>query len=281
MVQLVRAEVLCADDLVKADWEETWKPAATVVGLFKMAGREDVLARWEAEKALAEEEAARAAQAAVDQSTEISSSPAECPLVLATSDDLDLLLGGAGSTANRAETTAAIRDLPDSELDSVQVAHTLNDTSTSCNDVGEKRRSLNRHSLPGDPSVTSRIQATIEAAVEEADVKGEGRERACRPSLWQRFRHVDVNGTGTSAFRWGAALLFANIVAVSILSWSELQSQRFPERAGSPAGLQVFPFWGPCSSREYTFLLIDVAVLAGFCGYLAARHVQRRVTESP
>ncbi len=45
---------LGADDLVRADWDEDWHPAASVVGLFYMARRPDVLARWEAEHARAQ-----------------------------------------------------------------------------------------------------------------------------------------------------------------------------------------------------------------------------------
>jgi hypothetical protein len=51
LVRLVRDGMLGADDLVKADWEQEWRPAAEVVGLFHMAGRADVLDLWEAERA--------------------------------------------------------------------------------------------------------------------------------------------------------------------------------------------------------------------------------------
>jgi len=50
LVQMVRHNELNVDDLVKADWEFDWHPAAEVVGLFHMAGRDDVLALWENEQ---------------------------------------------------------------------------------------------------------------------------------------------------------------------------------------------------------------------------------------
>lgn len=50
LVALVRDGTLSTDDLVKADWEDDWHPAAEVVGLFHMAGRQDVLEKWEAER---------------------------------------------------------------------------------------------------------------------------------------------------------------------------------------------------------------------------------------
>lgn len=50
MVDLVREGQIGADDLTRADWEQEWRPAAEVVGLFHMAGREDLLAAWQAER---------------------------------------------------------------------------------------------------------------------------------------------------------------------------------------------------------------------------------------
>jgi hypothetical protein len=50
LVKLVRDGELTAGDLVKAEWETEWHPAAEVVGLFHMAGRDDVLAIWEEEQ---------------------------------------------------------------------------------------------------------------------------------------------------------------------------------------------------------------------------------------
>ena len=53
LVLLVRDETVGPDDFVCADWNGErgeWQPAATVVGLFYMAGRSDVMERWEAER---------------------------------------------------------------------------------------------------------------------------------------------------------------------------------------------------------------------------------------
>lgn len=63
LVLLVRTESLSADDLVREDWNTEWRPAALAVGLFHMAGRQDLFDRWEAEQAEKRrlEEAARAA----------------------------------------------------------------------------------------------------------------------------------------------------------------------------------------------------------------------------
>ncbi|QDU39564.1 hypothetical protein Mal4_39090 [Maioricimonas rarisocia] len=50
LVRLVRDGTISTDDPVIADWEDEWHPAAEVVGLFHMAGRKDVLEKWEAER---------------------------------------------------------------------------------------------------------------------------------------------------------------------------------------------------------------------------------------
>ncbi len=50
LVHLVRGESLSPDDLVREDWNEEWRPAALAIGLFHMAGRQDLVDRWEAEQ---------------------------------------------------------------------------------------------------------------------------------------------------------------------------------------------------------------------------------------
>jgi len=261
LVQLVRADELGADDLVKADWEEVWRPAATVVGLFKMAGRADVLAKWEAEKLAAEqaalrEEAARlaAGSAGVNENT------AGEDLSLATADDLNLLLGLVPAASNIDPGVLSPEGQREDALE------------------GAASSSVNGDQLVGVTSGVSRMmQLVIDAAMAEAESKEASRERAQRPSIWSRFHFP---GLGAGALRWGGALLFANLTAIGILSWSELQAQRFPERSVSETQAEIFPFWGRCSSRQYAFLLTDAIVLAGFCGYLAARYVERHADDS-
>ena len=59
LVQLVRNGDLTTGDLVREEWNDDWRPAALAVGLFHMAGREDLVEQWEAEqRRMAEEQAA-------------------------------------------------------------------------------------------------------------------------------------------------------------------------------------------------------------------------------
>lgn len=260
LVRLVRVEELGADDLVKADWEEVWRPAATVVGLFKMAGRADVLARWEAERLAAEQATIRqdvtplAAQAAGTEEN-----AAEGGLSFATAADLNQLLGLAP-------------------------LHMEQEALPHAGQVGELERAADEaaycdtrvdDTAPGNPRG---MQSAIDAAMEEAEAKEVSREKAQRPSIWSRF---DVTGLGAGTLRWGSVLLFANLTAIGILSWSELQAQRFPERSAQVARAEIFPLWGRCSPREYAFLFTDSIAVAGFCGFLVARCIEQRAEDSP
>ena len=278
LVRLVRGESLAADNLVKADWEEAWRPAATVVGLFKMAGREDVLARWEAERAAAEEAASRMSSSALQEGPE--AELGEGPLAFATADDLDQLLGGvAGDRRRGVERAGAARALSDAARDDrEEESPALGETATTSSAI---RPQVIRYGAdPAVPSGSSRMLDAIESAVAESESNDAVRTKGSRWSTW-KARLPDLNGAGSGVLRWGGTLLFANLTAVAILTWSELQTQRFPQNSGAAAPSEIFPFWGPCSSREYAFLFIDVVILAGFCGYLAARYIEAHAESAP
>lgn len=50
LVRLVRGERLAADDRVREEWNSEWRPAALAVGLFPMAGRQDLVEKWDVEQ---------------------------------------------------------------------------------------------------------------------------------------------------------------------------------------------------------------------------------------
>lgn len=98
LVKMVRDEVLFVDDPVRADWEKEWHPAATVVGLFHMAGREDVLAKWEAERRKAEQQ-----RIAAESRSDVGV------------DDLEAMLQMAEQVAEQTWTDPSLQDLNDPE----------------------------------------------------------------------------------------------------------------------------------------------------------------------
>lgn len=64
LVRFVRDGELGADDLVREEWNPEWRPAALAVGLFHMAGRQDLFDQWEAARLEAERRAQAEREAA-------------------------------------------------------------------------------------------------------------------------------------------------------------------------------------------------------------------------
>jgi len=70
-------------------------------------------------------------------------------------------------------------------------------------------------------------------------------------------------------FRFGCALIGANLAGYWGLNWFQTELQRFPSR--SPQAVEyVFPGFGHCEPAEYFFLL------AGVAAYFVARWLERK-----
>ena len=228
LVQLVREGTLGTDDLVKADWEPEWHPAAETIGLFHMAGRADVLEKWEAERK------ARA----TGVGDEI---------------DLDELLARADADTDDEESPAwQVR------WKKVQEQQALLDAAKD----EQRRQELGE----------VRTQQQIEVAITAAGAEFDQRETRRRPGRLQRWKDALFSPSSIHRlFRYGMAFASANLVAFGIITWSEVEAQRFPQRGATTARHQNFPLWGKCSSTEYLFLLVDAMILSGVAGYGGAR----------
>lgn len=225
LVRVVRAGELAADDQVREDWNPDWRPAALAVGLFHMAGRQDLFDRWEAEQT----ELRR--QAAAAQSTAEISPVAADP---AWQQRLRQI------AAERVEAAAVERAAQQSAV-----------TRTD-------------------------IDATLAAALAEIDA----REQLQTPCRWQCLcRWLALPENLHRMFRYGAALVAPNLLAWSILEWSEREAQRFPNPQSLGAGVRPFPLWGECDPTLYFFLLIDAMILGGVAGYCLARTLERYVSD--
>ena len=221
---------LAADDLVRETWNPDWRPAVLAVGLFHMAGRQDLVDRWEAEQAeLRRLEEERRVAAAVQAAEEIE--------------------------------TAWQRRLREVQAEERERA-TLAQAERTAELVAQTTR--------------TEIDSTLAAALDELDA----RERALEPSRWQRWRQtLQDPGTLHRVFRWGLVLAAPNLLAWWILRWSEVEAQRFPDRATLAAGWRPFPGWGHCEPALYFFLLLDVMLLGGVAAYLLARTLERYVED--
>lgn len=234
LVRLVRMGMLSTDDLVKADWELEWHPAAEVVGLFHMAGRTDVFEKWEAER----KSRARAV------------------------GDLDLeeLLSHPDS--------AARDELTDSQRRWMEL-HSQEQALAAAK--GRERQEKLKE---------ARTQRSIHDTITAAEAAFDQRAATRRPGRIQQWRSVLFSSPAVHRiFRWGMAILAANLVAFGLLTWSETEAQRFPKRGTAAVQQQFFPYWGQCSTWEYLFLLADAMILAGLAGYGAARALESLADE--
>jgi len=225
LINLVRAEKLGTDDLVREEWNPEWRPAALAVGLFHMAGRDDLVARWEAEQ----EELRRQAEAA--QAVADGACSAEEPPWQKRLRELE---------AER----AALEDAEQVERDAELAA---NATRT---EIGEN----------------------LAAALADLDA----RERALEPTRLRRLWDT-ITGRDTAHLlvRWLPTLIVPNLLAFWILQWSEVETQRFPDRQALSSGIRHFPLWGECESGMFFFLLTDSMLFGGLAAYVIARMLEQ------
>lgn len=134
LVQLVRDEALLADDLVIADWQTEWGPAAEIVGLFHTAGRDDVLEKWEQEQ---REKKRRELLEASEDGFEIESLLKNEESLLNHSDSLTRL---EQAEAKRLETLRQQRDTEQSELNDLKNVQQAVGSALSEFDERERRR---------------------------------------------------------------------------------------------------------------------------------------------
>lgn len=229
LVRLVRAEELSADDLVREEWNSEWRPAALAVGLFHMAGRQDLFDKWEAEQEeRRQEEEARAAEEAA-RAAELEFDPDE-PAWMRRLREVE---------AERRGREADERDVREEEL------------------------------------LATRLSIEIDDATAAALAELEAREKALEPPRLQRWvGRFASPATLHRIFRWGMTLVPPNVAAAAILSWSEVEAQRYPSRATGAVETRVFPIWGACDQQMYYFLLCDVMIACGIASHLLARKLE-------
>lgn len=236
LVKLVRDGEVAVDDPVKADWQNQWQLAAEVVGLFHMAGRQDVLEKWEAEeRELAQlREIEEAAQRDKERSQTEIPHPASEP----DQDGWDL-----------------------SEL--------LPDVAEHHSDVfGPVSR--DQTNIIRETSEISRNESLFTSAMRDADAAIENRSQIPRKRWflfnWSTKRPV-LRSSGQRArlpllVQFGIPVLFANLAMAGILYWSRQEQQRFPRPEGSPVSMN-FPLRGECSEFEYQCWLAGTMLLIG------------------
>ncbi|MBD3673660.1 MAG: DUF4339 domain-containing protein [Planctomycetaceae bacterium] len=118
-----------------------------------------------------------------------------------------------------------------------------------------------------------KLEKGISQAAEDAILREDHKEqlREHRQRWRQRIGQLLSDETVGTAFAWFAAFAAANLVAFGILNWTATELQRFPDRRGVAASLQVFPIWGECSQPEYYLLLIPTMIVSAIIAFNMAR----------
>ena len=73
-------------------------------------------------------------------------------------------------------------------------------------------------------------------------------------------------------FKFGAAILTANLTAWGLMHWSDQQALRFP--GSEPTTARAFPLIGEWDSSEFAFLVFQATLLAGIAGYGVAAFLE-------
>ena len=239
LVTMVRDQILTENDPVRPHYSSDWQEAGSVVGLFHMAGRGEVLARWEEERRQAE--LARLELQGVAESIEGSRESISL-------DDIEGMLSFAQS-------------MPESEEPIWRVR---------LREIDELRAEEERESH--DELVAGQFQDLKDQAIAAAIAKMDSKE-AVEKKRWR----WSISGEGGSreilrrGFQWGLTIVVANLAAVGILSWSKTESMRFPNLQTAASRMQNFPMWGECTPGVYAFLLIDAVLIAAILAYAGSR----------
>jgi len=122
--------------------------------------------------------------------------------------------------------------------------------------------------------------ATVDAALEAVDSHGKRTKKHSRLGraagrVAAALSHANSATWLHYLFRFGCALIGANLAGYWVLNWSQTESQRFP--SGNPQAIEYFfPGFGHCEPVEYFFLLADAMLLAGVAAYFVAWWLERK-----
>ena len=271
LVRLVSDGDVTVNDPVKADWQADWQPAAEVVGLFHMAGRQDVLEIWEAE----EREQARLREIA-----ELPTSPApddaEQPPQSAT--DLSLQTECHAQPTPESTGDSSVDDQPSMEADE---GWSFSEVFSEC-----AAGLITPEKLP-QPGTTfesgqasfHRQESLFADAMREADARLRGRASPTRRSwfstTWLRrsksARNISNTKFPTKLVQFGLPLIVANLAVAAVMYWSGLEARRFPRKDEQVT--MIFPVRGECSESEYQFWIAGTMLLTGALAFPVARSV--------
>jgi len=253
LVSLAKETVLNPEVLVRTEEQGDWHPAGEIAGLFHKAGRAEDVSRWRAEQR-------KKGSGGRIQGSENAGETVE--------------VGGEESSGLSREIKAAAYEAALQWRDRHQTGVgpvAVESESRLRRAVDEVRYRLRRglYFLLSLPFVLiSRAWALT------------GIELTLPKWLEQFLDRLFSKDSLIVGFRWGMTMAVPNLVAWGILSWSNIEAQRYPPRDPTQIPPKMFPLWGTCASEgEYLFLLVDTMLVAGVATYIGIRWLEAKLDE--
>lgn len=241
LVDLVRDDRIRPDDLVRGSWERQWRRASDVIGLFYMAGREDLVASPEA--------------------TDDGPVGTWCGSGERGAQADPRLEAGQAEPAEEATWQRRVRELH--RQDETAVAEAADATSTAGPPMDF---------LSAGAAAPSRLSRAVQRAVVHTDERDRKRRSRVR---WTFGRSASILGAGR-VLRCVLSLSAAGLVWLAVADWSHRETIRFPRRSADGVQPYVFPVVGACSRFQYAVLMGDAVLLAGAIGYGTARLLESK-----
>ena len=138
-------------------------------------------------------------------------------------------------------------------------------------DVTEQRAAEAALAVQEAPEMgVSSMQLLADAAVAAQERRSAFRERMGR---WQeRWNRGRAFAGSPVVFRFASAVFVAVLVSVSLASWSRQTALRFP-KSGMP-DRYVVPGLGDLTPKEFSVVLVELALASAVLGYLGAKRVE-------
>jgi len=258
LVMLAREGALNLEDVVRLEEDSQWRPAAEVPGLFHMAGRADEVSQWRAERRR-KESGFKSQNAENDNSKKRRVEPGS--VVTRERENEDSSGDRTGSSP--------IDELPENGIPGAELQDSEGEVSNLSREIkvatyAAAMQLRDRYGRPVE-SVAERRKSRLGIVFQElgARVIQSLKFLVSLPFvlllvLWSRIggnstlpRWAEESlsvlfsrETVITAFRWGMTLAVPNLVAFGILSWSNVESQRYPSRDKMQIVSKTFPVWG-------------------------------------
>ncbi len=137
-------------------------------------------------------------------------------------------------------------------------------------EVSEQRAAEAALATPVQAEGPSSMQLLADAAVAAQERRSAFRDRM---TLWQdRWNRAREFVGSPVVFRLASAVFVATLVSVGLASWSRQAALRFP-KPGMP-DRYVVPGVGDCTPKEFSVVLVELALATAVLGYLGAKQVE-------